>query len=195
MTFDDGFNNFKTVILPILEKYEIPSMIFVTTNYIDQKKLYNFVEWKKNGQKFSTSPDINNEDLISLTSEEIMFLNSHPLVEIGAHTCSHISLPRLPILDAKKEILESKIFLEKITKSPVKYFSFPYGEYSKELIHFVSKHFRFGFTINRGTNSKKSNTFMLRRNSIGMEKKLNNFKKNIFGIYDFIRLFDWFRNR
>ncbi len=43
LTFDDGFLDIKTIVLPLLEKYNIPAMIFITSGFIDNN--YQFVWW------------------------------------------------------------------------------------------------------------------------------------------------------
>jgi Predicted xylanase/chitin deacetylase len=41
-TFDDGYRDNLSVALPVLEKYQVPFAIYVTTNFIDQK---SFLWW------------------------------------------------------------------------------------------------------------------------------------------------------
>ena len=41
ITFDDGFYNNRKYALPILKKYNIPHMIYLTTNYVDK----NLISW------------------------------------------------------------------------------------------------------------------------------------------------------
>lgn len=41
ITFDDGFYNNRKYALPILRKYNVPHMIYVTTNYVDK----NLISW------------------------------------------------------------------------------------------------------------------------------------------------------
>src|SRR6056297_371425 len=37
LTFDDGYKSFLNNILPLLEKHNIPSLLFITTDFIENK--------------------------------------------------------------------------------------------------------------------------------------------------------------
>ncbi len=195
ITVDDGFKNYQTKILPVFEQFQIPSILFVTTNYIDRKKAYAFVDWIKNDVCYPIPSESVDNEFVSLTLEDIICLGKHPLVEIGAHTCSHPFLTKLPLKHACEEILQSKKKLEEILQEKIKYFSYPHGDYSNEIISKVSKHFTLAFTINRGTNGRGSIRHKLNRNSVKRKQSLSSLRKYIFCIYDFIRLFDKFRSK
>lgn len=195
ITVDDGFKNYRTKMLPVFEQFKIPSVLFITTNYIDRKKPYDFVDWVKDGVRYHEPAEPVDDEFISLTSGDIRYLEKHPLVEIGAHTCSHPFLTKLPLEHAYQEILQSKNELEQIVQEKVKYFSYPHGDYSDKLIPYVSEHFTLAFTINRGSNGRYSDPYKLSRNSVKQKESLSSLRKYIFGIYDFIRLFDRLRGR
>lgn len=49
LTFDDGYRNFITEVLPILEKHDFPASVFITTNFADgdipfELKLASYIE-------------------------------------------------------------------------------------------------------------------------------------------------------
>jgi peptidoglycan/xylan/chitin deacetylase (PgdA/CDA1 family) len=68
-----------------------------------------------------------------LSVEELRELAQDPLIEIGAHTCSHPWLPALPTPERRQEIGRSKRDLEEITGRRVSAFSFPHGGMSRGL--------------------------------------------------------------
>lgn len=45
VTFDDGFKNFATLALPVLEKYQIPAMVYLTTSFIDDDNEFEGFIW------------------------------------------------------------------------------------------------------------------------------------------------------
>ena len=65
-----------------------------------------------------------------LTEAQIRLLDKH--FEIGAHTMTHTSLPSLSDDIAKKEITDSKLYLESVVRSPITSFCYPRGEFDKK---------------------------------------------------------------
>lgn len=59
--------------------------------------------------------------------EQVRQLANHPLCTIGGHTVSHPALNKLSYQEAKGEIQEGIIRLEKETGQSVNYFAYPYG--------------------------------------------------------------------
>jgi peptidoglycan/xylan/chitin deacetylase (PgdA/CDA1 family) len=68
-----------------------------------------------------------------LTAEELRELAADPLVDIGAHTCTHPWLPALPEPERKWEVERCKRDLEEITGHAVSAFSYPHGGMSPTL--------------------------------------------------------------
>ena len=194
LTVDDGFKNYKTKMLPVLEKFQIPSVLFVTTDYVTCEKNYSFVDWTKNDVPYPPPETVDNE-FVSLTLEDMICLGKNPLIEIGAHTCSHPFLTKIPLADAHQEILQSKKKLEEILQKEIKFFSYPHGDYSNKIISYVLKHFTLAFTVNRGSNGKYSIPHKLKRSSVKQKNNLTSLRKYILGVYDFIRLFDRLRGK
>ena len=116
ITFDDGYQDNLTKALPLLEKYNLPATIFITTGHIGEKA--NF-DWDKKYPE--------DDRAFFLTEEEIRTLAKHPLIDIGAHTETHPNLANLKQEEQKKEILNSKNKLEEITGKEIKTFAYPFG--------------------------------------------------------------------
>lgn len=116
ITFDDGYHDNLTEALPLLEKYNLPATIFVTTKMLGKKA------------DFSWDREYQEKDKASFLSEdEIKLLSDHPLIEIGGHTESHPNLLDLTPEEQRKEILENKETLERITGKNIKSFAYPFG--------------------------------------------------------------------
>ncbi len=79
LTFDDGFKDIKTIVLPLLEKYDIPAMIFLTSGFIDNNNQFvwwiDF--WNNIKEKKSITFFLNNAeftyDLSSIKSKNIFY--------------------------------------------------------------------------------------------------------------------------
>lgn len=116
ITFDDGYKDNLTNALPLLEKYQVPATIFVTTGQLGQTASF---PWDLNYTKTDRAQ--------FLTGDEIRTLAIHPLITIGAHTVNHPHLASLNREDAREEIIKSKQMLESITNDQVDFFAFPFG--------------------------------------------------------------------
>ena len=138
-TFDDGYRDFYTDVLPILKKYHIKVMLYVSTGLVDSTRNY-------------------------LTQPQLKEVIASGLVEIGAHSVTHSNLRYLNLAVAKTEILESKQELEKLTGQKVKHFAFPYGDYSSDLILELGKAgFDTAVTVDPGTTQTYAERFSLKR--------------------------------
>lgn len=62
--------------------------------------------------------------------------------EIGAHSISHPDLTKITLLQAKREIRDSKTYLEDLVGHDVSMFAYPYGRYNKKIAKIV-EHSRF----------------------------------------------------
>lgn len=116
VTFDDGYNDNLINALPLLEKYNVPSTIFITTGSLGERASF---EWDMGYKELDRA--------IFLNEKEIILLANHPLIEIGAHTVTHPSLANIPPERQKEEIIESRAVLERITGKNIKSFAYPFG--------------------------------------------------------------------
>ena len=76
-----------------------------------------------------------------------------PLFSIGSHTTSHPYLTQISPQEKKKEISDSKAYLEKLTGKPVTALAYPYGDYDASVIAVLKEAgYKAGFAVNdRGT--------------------------------------------
>ena len=68
-----------------------------------------------------------------LTWEDIVALDRHPLIRIGAHTHTHPYLPALSFRSAFNEIKKPKNRIEKVLGHSIDCFSYPYGGHSLKI--------------------------------------------------------------
>jgi peptidoglycan/xylan/chitin deacetylase (PgdA/CDA1 family) len=72
-----------------------------------------------------------------MTADEIGALARGGVMEIGAHTLTHPSLPSLSPLHQDAEIREGAVALESILGHPIRGFSYPHGRFTEETIRIV----------------------------------------------------------
>jgi peptidoglycan/xylan/chitin deacetylase (PgdA/CDA1 family) len=113
LSFDDGYEDFYSVVFPLLKKYQKKATVYIIVNYIGRKGFLN--------------------------EEEINELISSGLVEIGCHTLNHAYLQNMSYDAAKKEIFECKEELSSRFKIKIETFAYPYGAFSKETVDIVKE--------------------------------------------------------
>ena len=150
LTFDDGFNNNYTNVYPILKKYRIPGLFFVSTQHIiDQKNWLGFIQRSDNHKYFKKdlSKESKSEFFDGISKKNLKTMASDHLITIGSHTISH---PQLTTLSSKKvsfELEKSKTFLEKLTGKSIYTFAYPFGIYDERVISLVKEAgYKFAFS-------------------------------------------------
>lgn len=129
LTFDDSYIDFYKYAYPELKKRHLSAVIYVITG-------------KLNTDKF-------------MTSDEILELSKNKKIEIGSHTVTHpiykINLRTLNDADLKKELVDSKNYLEKLTGIPVISFAYPAGKYNLHVrLAVKNAGYDFSVTVNPG---------------------------------------------
>jgi peptidoglycan/xylan/chitin deacetylase (PgdA/CDA1 family) len=112
ITFDDGYADFETAALPLLEKYKIPVTLFMV------------------GSPDESRPALAN-DVPLLSFEAFERVSAHPLVTLAYHSRSHANLAKI---GAKPKTGKEELAEEVRPLFPAKYFAFPGGNYSKAAI-------------------------------------------------------------
>ncbi|MCJ7688550.1 MAG: polysaccharide deacetylase family protein [Clostridiaceae bacterium] len=113
LTFDDGYVDNYVEALPILKEFGFKATFFIITGAVDKSKSY-----------------MNIEQLKEMESSGM---------DIQSHTVHHKNLKELSYEKQLETLKESKNFLEKTLNKRIKYFAYPYGEYSKESLKAVKE--------------------------------------------------------
>lgn len=128
-TFDDGELNNYTNALPILENLGLKATFFIATGFVG---------------KYMRGP---RGKRLMMNTQQLRELSSLGY-EIGAHTVTHPILTEIPASEVRKEILQSKHYLEDLTGSSVLSFAYPFGDFDKPIRDLVEEAgFHYGLTI------------------------------------------------
>ncbi len=153
LTFDDGKANNYTHLLPLLEHYNAPALVFVTTQHVRDPE--NWISTTRHflARKWSSPADVPDEIAREyydgMSQEQVIACDQHPLVTIGAHTESHPHLTRCDDEQLMSELVQSRAYLERLLGHPVETFSYPYGAYDRRVIEAVCEAgYRYAFAIN-----------------------------------------------
>ena len=156
VTLDDGYADNLWNALPILEKYQIPATVFVSSENIGTNrefwwdKLTRLVssdelrsirdklkfmdpeeracEMEKIEKLFATSAPASSKEGRALSEDELRRLADSSFITVGGHTVTHGALAGESSEMQEWELSESKARIEKIIGSPVTVFSYPFGQ-------------------------------------------------------------------
>ena len=153
LSFDDGYEENITNVLPILNKYEVPATFFIPSKSIEE----GFFWWDLvKGSSTNITPDIKrlwtipNQERVKIISkikkEKLSFprraitlqslknLSSNDLVTIGNHTDDHVICINCTNEELSREIKLCEEKLKKwVDEKYVNVFSFPNGDYNKRV--------------------------------------------------------------
>ena len=137
ITIDDAFSSFYEIAWPYLKDNRIPFILFVSTEVIGKK---GYMNWK-----------------------QINEIEKEHNVYIGNHSHSHDYLINFKKKDFINDIDKaSTIFNNKLGYKPI-FFSYPFGEYSKDIKEYISKNFKFSFGQHSGVIDVNKDRFELPR--------------------------------
>jgi hypothetical protein len=131
---------------------------------------------------------------LSLSWDEVLEMSQNG-ISFGAHTVTHTNLTRLPIEEARREIVQSKKEIEKRVGAPCTLFAYPNGEFNAEIIELLNESgFKGAVTTIPGMITKRANPFMLNRITAGSD--FYTFKAYLSGLYpDLMRALRWVKGR
>lgn len=163
LTFDDGYTDNYTYLLPLLKARHMKAVVYMITNKIGTK---DYLTWK-----------------------ELRELQSHG-VEIGSHTANHLPLTSLPPNKRLEEVKLSKLLLEWNGINTVFSLSYPNGAYDDDLPELLrEQEYLNAVTGNPGINTTDTDPYLLYRINIPHPAfGLTEFRLRLFKAEFFYRL-------
>ncbi len=172
ITFDDGYRDFMENAWPVMQQYDFPATVFISTDLVGCE---NEVFLNKS----------------CLTWTEISTLHREG-VEFGSHTVTHPKLDKLNHAELIREISESKNTLEDKLGVEITSFSCPYAfpntpdfkwKYEKMLIN---AGYSYGVTTRIGKASVKDGLLTLKRIPVNDFDDPQLFMAKLNGGYDWV---------
>jgi peptidoglycan/xylan/chitin deacetylase (PgdA/CDA1 family) len=141
LTFDDGFANNYTQVLPVLKALNAPAIFFVASQHIiDSRDWLWFVREQVNTHWGGDVPDeVAQYYYDGMTEKQLQACVESGLVTVGGHTMHHPYLTQCEDEELLAELADNKRHLEEVTGKPVDYFAYPLGDYDQRVISAVKK--------------------------------------------------------
>ena len=170
VTFDDGYRSLVEQGLPILERYEIPAAVFVCVEPVERREHFWFDStYRRRGESAvlaarsvpiaewralvdaAAMPADEADAHRPMTVDELRRLASSPLIEIGGHTMTHLTLALASVDEQRYEIEKCRDELASLTGKRPTGFAYPYGlrpgDYSSETMTLIAEAgFRYAFS-------------------------------------------------
>ena len=159
ITIDDGYKDTLDAI-EILNNYNMPFSLFITTNFINKKNY--------------------------LSESDIIQISDLHNAEIGSHGCKHRKLGDLSLTDQVYEISQSKKYLETTINKEIIGISYPHGSYNNDTFGILKKYnYKYALSSVKGINNLSSNKYLIKRNEIINSDNIKSLRKKIQGFYDY----------
>ena len=157
LTFDDGYADFYYDAFPLLKKYQVKATVYIITDYIGWEGFLN--------------------------KQQIQELLDSGLVEIGSHTLDHYNLKYVASSEAKRQIVESKQYLEETFNTPIETFAYPFGGFNDDVVQITKEaSYSAAVSVIPGMTQSPDNLFYLSRiragslTAYGLDEVLENWK-------------------
>jgi peptidoglycan/xylan/chitin deacetylase (PgdA/CDA1 family) len=166
LTFDDGYRDFLTNALPVLESYKFPATMFVVTRADE-------AHWQRNGDK---KPLLSKDDLKQIKDRG---------VSLGSHTATHCDLTSLTDDALTSELIESRDALADLGETFIP-FAYPGGTFTQRERDAVERAgYDCGVIVGgRWGNGPETDRFLLKREPMLASDSLDWFRKRVNGFYE-----------
>ena len=149
LTFDDGFADFFTEVLPLLKQYGFVATLYISTAFVNGTSSWLKYEGERTRRM--------------LTWDQLSEISASG-IECGAHSHSHRQLDTLSCLIAQEEIVLSKRLLERHLKQEILSFAYPYGYHSATIRRQVREAgFSSACAVKHAMSSETTDSFALAR--------------------------------
>lgn len=155
ITFDDGYKNFHSTALPILEQFDAPATVFVNPDFLGDA----------NRDRIESAHSIAGRDAeIIMDERQVRDLVNGDLITVGNHTLTHPDLTAVDNAEElRAEIVESKEKLERAFEITVDRFCYPYGRYNRQTVDVVRESHEFAVVTTNGLVDPESDRCLLQR--------------------------------
>jgi peptidoglycan/xylan/chitin deacetylase (PgdA/CDA1 family) len=159
LTFDDGYGDFYTRAMPLLQQHGFTATVFQTTGWVGKEdEAKRMLNWRELAESEQAG------------------------IEIGAHTCTHPQLDQLPENLLREELYISKSLLEDNLGLKVPGLAYPYG-YSSARVRRVARElgYEYAYAVGNALTTDAADPFTLPRLTVQRATSIGEFRKIVNG--------------
>ncbi len=161
LTFDDGYADLLTNVIPLLVELSLPVTLFLTVDHVR-----------------TGAP-------LYLRRDDVASLAALPNVTIGAHGVSHRRLTSCSDADLERELVESRKLLEDWTQREITALAYPHGAVDRRVRDAAeAAGYRIGCTTRFGLNREARDPLLLCRTEIIASDSPRDVERKLAGAWD-----------
>jgi peptidoglycan/xylan/chitin deacetylase (PgdA/CDA1 family) len=128
LTFDDGYLDFYTSVFPLLQRWQLPATLFVTTGFVEERIAYPMLR----NPKLAVEP---------VTWEMLGEMAQSGLVTLGAHTHTHPVLTQVSVEQIEEELAKPiELFRQRLGMTP-QHFCYPRAVWHPDIERLVARYY------------------------------------------------------
>lgn len=171
ITFDDGYRS-QIWAASVLREFTFPATFFVVPRYLDGIR--------QPGGYWEAWEHMNWDELGALAAQGF---------EVGAHSSSHVDLPRCSGEGLRHETEDVKATIERRLGAAVRSFSYPFGRHNARVRQAVAEAgYQLACTSRYGINRAGVAPYAVRRTEVSAADRLRDFRQKLDGRYDWLTL-------
>ena len=149
LTFDDGYDDNYTQLLPLLKKYNVKATVFVITGMLGDEHY--------------------------LTADQVKEMSDSGLVDIQSHTVDHFDLNTLTREDQEYQLSQSRLDLARITGKLPHTLCYPSGARDENTLELAEEYYTFGVDMNGGVWIIQEDYYKIDRIYVSREDTVSSF--------------------
>ena len=129
LTFDDGYLDFYTTVFPLLRRWHLPAILFITTGFVEEQVAYPMLSYPA-------------ADVKPVTWEMLGEMMASGLITVGAHTHTHPVLTMCTSEQVAEELVRPlELFQRELGIIP-KHFCYPQARWNLTVESQVKVHYQ-----------------------------------------------------
>jgi peptidoglycan/xylan/chitin deacetylase (PgdA/CDA1 family) len=166
LTFDDGYRDFLTNAVPVLERCRFPATLFIVTQESQ-------AQWRRSG---GTKPLLSREEIREIKARGF---------SLGSHTVTHPDLTSLDEGKLNQELTDSRALIAEMGETFIP-FAYPGGTFTRRERDAVERAgYDCGVIVGgRWGNGPETDRFLLKREPMLASDSFDWFKKRVNGFYE-----------